>query len=246
MTTPDTYPDTDPRHWRARRVERRRRRVFTMPVLPIDDPGARAYLWRVLPAEVGSAVTDPIDAERHRLVDYMAHKHTPRLCGMLELDGVTPADLAQHLLALDLYALRMLLVDIGLHMEPTMTDRRSAARALERRQDRATAAQRLADTGDVLQDYLMRDGVLYKIERLVHKREHGPDVITTHARPVYNTWATWCKKTWRSAHIRRALTFPWARTPDGQVLTTTQIRARVNPYSQAPVIGRSYEHTETT
>ena len=243
---PDTYPDTDPRHWRTRRVERRRRGVFTMPVLPVTDPGAQAYLWRVLPAEVGRAVTDPVDAERHRLADYMAHKHTPRLCGMLGLGELTPEDIAQHLLTLDLYALRMLLVDIGLHIPPTMTDKRSAARTLERRQDRATAAERLADTGDVLQDYLMRDGVLHKVERIAHKREHGPDVITTHARPVYNIWTTWCGKTWRSAHIRRALTFPWARTPEGQALTTTEIRARVNPYGQAPVIDRSCEHKETT
>lgn len=236
---PDDYPDTDPRHWRARRVERRRRRVFTMPVLPIDSPAVQAYLWRVIPADVGRAVTDPVDAERYRLVDYMTCKHTPRLCGMMGLDHIVePTKLAQHLLMLDLYALRMLLVDIGLHMPPTMADKRRAAQRAAQAQYRAQGADRLPDTGDITRDYVVRDGVLHKVERIAHTQAHGPDVITTHLRPVYNTHTTWCGKTLRARVVRRAVEFPWARSPEGQILTVDEIRARVNPDSQSLMINR--------
>jgi len=230
MTTLDP---TQPEYWQAKRLERRRRACRTRPLLDMTDPLVLAYVWHVIPAAVGRAVTDPINAERYRLVDYILHR--------------TGADvsLMRGLLQLDLLGLRLALVDAQESDGPTMRDKRRAAEAVRR----ASRTERDPETGDVTQDFIAKRGVLHRVEhytRTPHPDSKESVTRTTVHRPVHTSWVVWQGQRWRTRSIKRAIAFPWHRSDDGRVLTVEEVRTRVNPYGAVTGGGRSYGQENDT
>jgi hypothetical protein len=167
------------------------------PKLTIDpaDPYTTAYDWQVIDPEVGDALTDPEDIERYRLVDCLVFKDKT-----LRVDDL----------------LTLTLGDLRSAFQNREPRKRRRAAAIERTERAQRIPVRLADTGDMPTDFVLKDGTLHRVERWRGWVGNTP-MDTQAVIPVMSAWVTWAGRRVRSEQIAHALANPEYLIPGGTV-----------------------------